>query len=112
MKPCLDSPTLFLDLMFFHRLVPAVFIFFYPFLHCTLLAISEVCLLASQIVLNDPVEKYMIPFQEAQPLHADLILEEVVMRFFKDPVVPIVDDWGSCVGIVHRQDCTKVRYLL
>ncbi|XP_015696362.2 pentatricopeptide repeat-containing protein At5g10690 isoform X2 [Oryza brachyantha] len=61
-----------------------------------------------QVVLNDPVEKYMISFQETQPLHADLILEEVAMRFFKDTTVPIVDDWGSCVGVVHRQDCTKI----
>ncbi|KAG8050138.1 hypothetical protein GUJ93_ZPchr0009g374 [Zizania palustris] len=61
-----------------------------------------------QILLNDPVEKYMVPFQETQPLHADLILEEVVMRFFKDPAIPLVDDWGSCIGIVHRHDCTKL----
>uniref|UniRef100_A0A0D9XE01 CBS domain-containing protein n=1 Tax=Leersia perrieri TaxID=77586 RepID=A0A0D9XE01_9ORYZ len=65
-------------------------------------------LLRPHIVLDDPVEKYMVPFQETQPLHADLILDDVVMRFFEDPVVPIVDDWGSCVGIVHRHDCTKM----
>ncbi|CAD6219133.1 unnamed protein product [Miscanthus lutarioriparius] len=61
-----------------------------------------------QIILNDPVEKYMVPFQESQPLPADLILRKAVMRFLKDRAVPLVDDWGGCVGIVHRDDCTKL----
>ncbi|XP_048530309.1 pentatricopeptide repeat-containing protein At5g10690 [Triticum urartu] len=61
-----------------------------------------------QILLNDPVEKYMIPFRESQPLGADLILENVAMRFLKDSAVPLVNDWGSCVGIVHSRDCTKM----
>jgi len=51
----------------------------------------------------------MVPFQESQPLPADLILRKAVMRFLKDRAVPLVDDWGGCVGIVHRDDCTKVR---
>jgi hypothetical protein len=50
----------------------------------------------------------MVPFQESRPLPADLILRKVVMRFMKDRAVPLVDDWGGCVGIVHRDDCTKV----
>ncbi|CAN6167032.1 unnamed protein product [Urochloa humidicola] len=61
-----------------------------------------------QIILDDPVEKYMVPFQESRPLPADLILRKVVMRFLKDRAVPLVDDWGGCVGIVHRDDCTKL----
>ncbi|KAF8657772.1 hypothetical protein HU200_059932 [Digitaria exilis] len=61
-----------------------------------------------QIILNDPVEKYMVPFQESRPLPADAILRKVVMRFLKDRSVPLVDDWGGCVGIVHRDDCTKL----
>ncbi|KAK3133391.1 hypothetical protein QOZ80_6AG0535930 [Eleusine coracana subsp. coracana] len=61
-----------------------------------------------QIILNDPVEKYMVPFQESRPLPADLILRKVVMRFLEDCAVPLVDDWGGCVGIVHRDDCTKL----
>ncbi|XP_039795291.1 pentatricopeptide repeat-containing protein At5g10690-like isoform X2 [Panicum virgatum] len=61
-----------------------------------------------QIILNDPVEKYMVPFQESRPLPADIILRKVVMRFLKDRAVPLVDDWGGCVGIVHRDDCTKL----
>lgn len=61
-----------------------------------------------QIILNDPVEKYMVPFQESRPLPADLILRKVVLRFLKDRAVPLVDDWGGCVGIVHREDCTKL----
>jgi hypothetical protein len=50
----------------------------------------------------------MVPFQESRPLPADLILRKVVMRFLEDRAVPLVDDWGGCVGIVHRDDCTKV----
>jgi len=50
----------------------------------------------------------MVPFQESRPLPADIILRKVVMRFLKDRAVPLVDDWGGCVGIVHRDDCTKV----
>lgn len=61
-----------------------------------------------QILLNDPVEKYMIPFLESRPLGADLILENVAMRFLKDSAVPLVNNWGSCVGIVHSRDCTKM----
>lgn len=61
-----------------------------------------------KILLSDPVEKYMIPFQESRPLCADLILENVAMRFLKDSVVPLVNDWGTCTGIVHSHDCTKM----
>ncbi|WVZ65037.1 hypothetical protein U9M48_014464 [Paspalum notatum var. saurae] len=61
-----------------------------------------------QVILNDPVEKYMVPFQESRPLPADLALRKVVLRFMKDRAVPLVDDWGGCVGIVHRDDCTKL----
>ncbi|GJM98782.1 hypothetical protein PR202_ga15820 [Eleusine coracana subsp. coracana] len=55
-----------------------------------------------------PFQKYMVPFQESRPLPADLILRKVVMRFLEDCAVPLVDDWGGCVGIVHRDDCTKL----
>nr|CAD1825515.1 unnamed protein product [Ananas comosus var. bracteatus] len=61
-----------------------------------------------QVLVNDPVEKHMIPFEKANPLPASSSLNEVVMRFFKEPAVPVIDDWGSCVGIVHRCDCIKL----
>ncbi|CAM0951474.1 unnamed protein product [Alopecurus aequalis] len=61
-----------------------------------------------QILLSDPVEKYMVPFRESRPLCADLILKNVVMRFLEDSVVPLVNDWGTCTGIVHSHDCTKM----
>uniref|UniRef100_A0A0A9HED4 CBS domain-containing protein n=1 Tax=Arundo donax TaxID=35708 RepID=A0A0A9HED4_ARUDO len=50
----------------------------------------------------------MIPFQESRPLPADLILQKAVMRLLEDRAVPLVDDWGGCVGIVHHDDCRKL----
>ncbi|THU71499.1 hypothetical protein C4D60_Mb04t02080 [Musa balbisiana] len=61
-----------------------------------------------QVLVDDPVEKYMTAFDEANPLPCSMTLNKVVMRFFKDSAVPVVDDWGSCVGIVYRNDCNKI----
>ncbi|KAL0327643.1 UNVERIFIED_CONTAM: Pentatricopeptide repeat-containing protein [Sesamum angustifolium] len=58
-----------------------------------------------QVSLRDAIEHIMEPFSEASPLQATLQLKQVVMRFFKDSVVPIIDEWGGCIGIVHREDC-------
>lgn len=65
-------------------------------------------LLSIQVLVDDPVEKYMTAFDDANPLPCSMTLNKVVMRFFKDSAIPVVDDWGSCVGIVYRNDCNKV----
>ncbi|KAG6643926.1 hypothetical protein I3843_08G021200 [Carya illinoinensis] len=64
--------------------------------------------LLPQVSPDEPVDSIMIPFESAQPLLGTVSLKKVVMRFFRDPVVPIIDDWGSCIGILHREDCNEL----
>lgn len=50
----------------------------------------------------------MIQFEATRPLQGTIKLRKVVMRFFHEAVVPIVDEWGSCTGLFHREDCNQV----
>lgn len=52
----------------------------------------------------------MMPFKATRPLLGTIKLKDVVSRFFNDAVVPIVDEWGSCTGLLHRKDCTQVCF--
>ncbi|KAI5393982.1 variant 2, Pentatricopeptide repeat-containing protein [Lathyrus oleraceus] len=64
--------------------------------------------LLPQVSPSEPVEGFMIPFEATRPLQGTVKLKNVVTRFFNDAVVPIVDEWGSCTGLLHRKDCNQL----
>ncbi|KAF3957883.1 hypothetical protein CMV_017145 [Castanea mollissima] len=64
--------------------------------------------LLPQVSPDEPIESIMIPFEASRPLHGTLALKKVVMRFLRNPVVPIIDDWGSCIRLLHRADCNEL----
>ncbi|KAL9442780.1 hypothetical protein AB3S75_016197 [Citrus x aurantiifolia] len=53
--------------------------------------------LLRQISLDQPIERIMMPVEEARPLPGTIALRKLVMRLFRDPVVPIVDDYCCTV---------------
>uniref|UniRef100_A0A1J3IVT5 Pentatricopeptide repeat-containing protein n=1 Tax=Noccaea caerulescens TaxID=107243 RepID=A0A1J3IVT5_NOCCA len=64
--------------------------------------------LLSKVIPSEPIESIMIPFEATRPLQGTLQLKNVVMRFYKEQVVPIVDESGSCIGLLHREDCNNL----
>ncbi|CAN8299102.1 unnamed protein product [Cochlearia groenlandica] len=65
--------------------------------------------LLTQVIPSEPIESIMIQFEATRPLLGTLQLKNVVMRFFKEHVVPIIDDRGSCIGLLHREDCNNLE---
>ena len=61
--------------------------------------------------VDDSIERIMILFEEARPVQATTLLKEVAMRFLMESVVPIIDDWDNCVGLLHREDCSDVCFI-
>nr|POE82539.1 pentatricopeptide repeat-containing protein [Quercus suber] len=64
--------------------------------------------LLPQVSPDEPIESIMIPFEASRPLHGTLALKKVVMRFLRNPVVPIIDDWCTCIGLLHHEDCNEL----
>ncbi|KAG2389982.1 pentatricopeptide repeat-containing protein At5g10690 [Vigna umbellata] len=64
--------------------------------------------LLPQVLPSQPIENYMIRFDATRPLQGTIKLRKVVMRFFDEAVVPVVDEWGSCIGLLHREDCKQL----
>ncbi|KAA3489829.1 pentatricopeptide repeat-containing protein [Gossypium australe] len=65
--------------------------------------------LLPQVLPGNPIERIMLPLETVRPLPGSLELKKVVMRLYREPVVPIIDDWGSCIGLLHREDCCEMN---
>ncbi|KAG4144892.1 hypothetical protein ERO13_D05G066800v2 [Gossypium hirsutum] len=65
--------------------------------------------LLPQVLPGNPIERIMLPLETVRPLSGSLELKKVVMRLYREPVVPIIDDWGSCIGLLHREDCCEMN---
>jgi len=62
----------------------------------------------AQVSQNDTVENLMISPEEIKPLSVDVEIRKVVMRFFESDAIPVVNERGSCVGVVYASDCKEV----
>ncbi|KAE8700290.1 Pentatricopeptide repeat-containing protein [Hibiscus syriacus] len=49
--------------------------------------------LLPQVLPGDPIESIMMPFETARPLPGTLELKRVVMRLYRETLVPIIDDY-------------------
>ncbi|KAK8351984.1 hypothetical protein V6Z12_A05G067800 [Gossypium hirsutum] len=65
--------------------------------------------LLPQVLPGNPIERIMLPLETVRPLPGSLELKKVVMRLYREPVVPIIDDWGICIGLLHREDCCEMN---
>lgn len=50
----------------------------------------------------------MVPYEEARPLLAETNIKTVMMRFFKEDAIPVIDEQGGCVGVVYSEDIFEV----
>lgn len=55
------------------------------------------------------MSKWMYTVEERKAPPPNTRVSEVMMQFFREPVVPVVDEAGKCVGVVHRRDCYEVH---
>ncbi|BFI23866.1 protein MpPPR_61 [Marchantia polymorpha subsp. ruderalis] len=56
----------------------------------------------------DTVESIMVPYEEARPLLAETNIKTVMMRFFKEDAIPVIDEQGGCVGVVYSEDIFEI----
>ncbi|XP_039004853.1 pentatricopeptide repeat-containing protein At5g10690-like [Hibiscus syriacus] len=61
--------------------------------------------LLPQVLPGDPIESIMMPFETARPLPGTLELKRVVMRLYRETLVPIIDDYRIDD---YRENCCEL----